>query len=114
MFERAARCERRILRLALDAAARGGDVILDLGFTTAAHRRSVAARIAEAGTDVALHWLDVDVAERWRRVCHRNETRGTTFALTVTRPMFDFVEARYEPPGPDEMRELNGVRVVPA
>lgn len=114
MFERVARCERQILRVALDAAARGGDVVLDLGFTTSAHRRSIAAQIIEAGPTVALHWLDVDVAERWRRVCHRNETRSATFALTVTRPMFDFVEARYEPPGPDEMRELNGTRVVPA
>ena len=113
MFDRVARCERRMLHVALDVAARGGDVVLDLGFTTAAHRRAIAGQIAEHGFDVALHWLDVSVAERWRRVLHRNEARGETFALTVTRPMFDFIEARYETPGPDEMQALNGTRIVP-
>ncbi len=112
IFERVARCERRMLHLALDVAARGGDVVLDLGFTTAAHRRDIAARISRRGFDVALHWLDVDVEERWRRVSHRNENKGETFALTVTRPMFDFIEARYEAPSMDEMKALLGTRIA--
>lgn len=39
-----------------------------------------------------LHYLDVPVEERWRRVERRNAERGEIFRLEFTRQMFDFVE----------------------
>jgi hypothetical protein len=60
---------------------------------------------------VRLHLLDIAPEERWRRVQARNADRGPTFRLEVTREMFDFVETLWEPPAPDEMQRLDGVRV---
>jgi hypothetical protein len=41
-------------------------------------------------------------------VNERNETRGETFSLTVSRPIFDFMEKIWEPPTPAEMAAYNG------
>lgn len=41
----------------------------------------------------------------------RNARQGKTFALTVTRKMFDFMETIWEPPDQAEMAVNNGVRV---
>jgi len=32
--------------------------------------------------------------------------------VTVTRPMFDFIESIWQPPSPDEMAALDGARVA--
>lgn len=111
MWERVARCEARILETARQIAASGSSVVLDLAFTTVHQRSATAAHFTRAGQAIALHWLDVDPTERWRRVSNRNLQKGQTFAFTVTQPMFDHFEALYQPPGHDEMRELNGIRV---
>ena len=110
MMERVNRCEAVMWNVAADAARRGVGSVIDCGFTRAEHRRKFANLAAEAGLPVVLHWLDVPVEERWRRVDRRNVERGETFRLEVTRPMFDFVEGLWEPPTPDEMAELNGER----
>jgi predicted kinase len=110
MWERVARCEVQILDVARAAAASGIPVILDLGFQQAAKRRTVADELAQAGFEVVLHWLDVDTQERWRRVSARNEQPGATYRLTVTRQMFDYIEAFWEPPTDEEMARMNGVR----
>ena len=110
MWERVARCEAQILEVARSIALTGAPVILDLGFQQAAKRRTVSDGLAELGFPVVLHWLDVDAEERWRRVSARNEQPGETYRLTVTRPMFDYIEGFWEPPMGDEMQRLNGVR----
>lgn len=110
MIERVNRCEAVMWSVAADAARRGVASVIDCGFTRAEHRRKFANLAADAGLPVALHWLDVPVEERWRRVARRNAERGETFRLEVTRPMFDFVEGLWEPPAPEEMAELNGER----
>ena len=61
-----------------------------------------------------LHLLDPDPEERWRRVNARNEARGETFRVTVTRPMFDFIESLWQRPTPEEMAALNGIEVFTA
>ena len=50
--------------------------------------------------------------ERWQRVSGRNDAQGETYRVTVTRPMFDFIESSWQPPSPDEMAALGGVRVA--
>ena len=55
-----------------------------------------------------LHFLDVDASERWRRVERRNDERGDTFHMTITRGMFDYIETIWEPPGKEEVLSLGG------
>lgn len=110
MMERINRCEAVMWDVATDAARRGTGAVIDCGFTRAEHRQKFADLAADAGLPVVLHWVDVPIEERWRRVEHRNAERGETFRLEVTRPMFDFVERMWEPPTPGEMARLNGQR----
>ena len=110
--ERVLRCERQIVATALALARTGVPAILDLGLQQASQRRRVAERAAEAGVGVRLHFLDIDATERWRRVERRNEQKGETFRVKVTHPMFDFIETIWQPPTPEEMSALDGVRVA--
>ena len=110
--ERAARCEHQIAATALQLGGIGVPSILDLGLPRSDDRRRIAAFATEAGLTVHLHFLDVDSAERWRRVGTRNAEKGETFRLTVTHAMFDFIETIWQPPAADEMAALNGARVT--
>ncbi len=103
VVERVRRCETRIVAQALDAARRGVPSVLDLSFLRRDDRRRLAEQADAAGVGVALHFLDVPVDERWRRVAARNALQGETFSLVVPRPIFDFVESMFEPPGEDEL-----------
>lgn len=97
---------------ALQLGRLGTPSILDLGLQRADQRQRVAAAVMADGLTVHLHFLDVDAAERWRRVEGRNHEQGETFRLTVTRPMFDLIETIWQPPAADEMAALNGVRAT--
>jgi len=97
-IERVNRCEAVIAATALEAAARGLSVVLDLGFSTAEHRKKFITIAAEAGLEAQIHVADAPAEERWRRVEARNRDRGETFRLEVTREMFDFMEGMWEPP----------------
>ena len=110
--ERVRRCERQMVTTALQLGGFGVPSILDLGLQRADQRRRVAAPAVAAGLAVHLHVLDIDTAERWRRVEGRNAEKGETFRLTVTRPMFDFIDTIWQLPDADEMAALNGVRVT--
>ncbi|MGJ4935205.1 AAA family ATPase [Bradyrhizobium sp. HKCCYLRH3083] len=111
--ERVGRCEHQIGRMAISCAQAGVAPVLDLSFLRASSRASFAALARQAGFDVTLHFLDVPADERWRRVSSRNETRDETFSLTVTRPMFDFIESIWEPPTSAEMSAHQGVYAFP-
>ncbi len=110
--ERVRRCERQMVATALQLGHLGVPSILDLGLQRADQRQRVAEPAMAAGLAVHLHFLDIDAAERWRRVEGRNNKQGETFRLMVTRPMFDFIETIWQPPGADEMAALNGMRVT--
>jgi predicted kinase len=107
VFTRVKRCNERIMKTALLIATRGIDVVLDLGFTLAEDRAAAADAARAAGLKVKLHWLDVPPAERWARVEARSTERGSTYSFTITRQMFDFMEARVEEPDEEEIRLLN-------
>ncbi|MFC3124166.1 AAA family ATPase [Pseudoroseomonas globiformis] len=111
MMERVARCEAQIGRMALQVARQGLPVLLDLGFTTAEHRERVAALARNAGFGVQLHLLEGAAEMRWARVQARNQNKGATFAMPVSRAMFDFVETLWEPPTAIEMANMHGVRI---
>lgn len=109
MMARVERCEAQMQAVAGPAARLGVPVVVDCGLTRAAHRARWAAWAAAERLPVRLHHLDVDAAERWRRVQGRNAERGPTYRLEVTREMFDFVETLWEPPSAEEMAALDGV-----
>jgi len=111
MMERIGRCEAQIGQIAIQCGNRGAPVVLDLGFTTADHRARLASVARNAGFSASLHFLDVPADVRWSRVEARNQHKGETFALEVTRPMFDFIESIWQPPGQTEMTDLNGIRI---
>ena len=98
-MERIARIEEMMWNLIENSRA---DYILDLGFSLKSHRQKFYDLAALAGITAELHYLDVGESERWRRVCERNEQKGSTFALTVSREDFDFMENLFEKPEDDE------------
>lgn len=110
--ERAARCEARILDTAFKIASVGMPSILDIGLLRYDRRAEVASIIAAQGYTSKLHFLDTPSEERWRRIEHRNSTKGETFHMDVSRFMFDFIEGLWEPPSMSELKELNGTRVI--
>jgi predicted kinase len=109
-MERIGRAESQIWNMAQQVLAQGSSVILDLGFTKAAHRQKFYDLAREAGAELQLHWIDIPAAERWRRVENRNAEKGETFAMDVTRDMFNFMEGQWENPSKAELLAQNGLR----
>ena len=111
MMERVERCQDQIWEVSEQVLARGGSVVLDLGFTTRAQRESVASRARERGIAVEVHYLDAPAAVRRRRVAKRNlEKDPSVYAFDVTDQMFAFMEPRFEEPGEEEL--ANGRTMV--
>jgi predicted kinase len=110
---RVERCNARIWLTAVEIAPRGIPCILDLGFSSAEQRARYVELAAQAGLSAQLHYLDVSLDERWRRVQARNRQTDDTKQLPfeVTREMFDFVESVFETPGEDEMRATQGIHL---
>jgi predicted kinase len=106
---RIARCEAQILEQVAALSALDMPSILDLGFTRADHRARFATAAHTIGATASLHWVDVPTEERWRRVEQRNAEMGETFAMTVDRAMFDFMEGQWQPPSDDEINAMNGL-----
>ncbi len=111
-MERVKRCEAQIFATARQMVKRGVPAILDLGFTTKAHREAFRALATEHALSAPIHFVDVPAEERWRRVERRNEERGETYAMQVDRQMFDFMEGMWEPPSEAEWSQYGGRRVA--
>ena len=97
-MERISRAEGLIQDMAQQALAQNLPVVLDLGFTKSLHRQSFAKWSQSLDWPCELHWLDIPTDIRWNRVQDRNDKKGETFAMTVTREMFDFMENEWEDP----------------
>lgn len=108
---RVRRCEALIASMALQVARRGLPAVLDLSFLRVADRERFATMARDAGLPIKLHYVDVDPQERWRRVHQRNEQKGETYRLTVSRFMFDGIESMWQPPSEAEFAALDGVRI---
>jgi predicted kinase len=104
IMPRVARCEQQIWTMATQLIRLGTPVILDLGFQRREHRQKYRLLAEAAGTSACLHFVDVDRQERWRRVERRNAQHGDTWHMTITRPMFDYIETIWEPPATSELR----------
>jgi predicted kinase len=111
-LERVDRCYNQIWSTTVQVARCGTPCVLDLGFSQAASRTQFYDRARAADLSVQLHFVDVPKEERWRRVVKRNSGKAGTQQLNfeVSREMFDFVEAMWEPPDMEEMSTHNGVK----
>jgi predicted kinase len=108
---RIARSTEMIWSLVVDLVRAGAPSVLEIGMTQRAAREELYERVTRAGLRLQLHVVDAPVELRWQRVQQRNEQRGETFALEVTREMFDFVENMWEPPDEAELRAHEGERI---
>lgn len=101
------RCDQQVWSIARQLGTCGTPAILDLGFQRAEHRRRFAALVAEASLTAKLHVLNTSITERWRRIEDRNEQRGETFHMEVTRQMFEYSETFWEPPTAAEIEAID-------
>ena len=108
---RVRRCCAQMRDTSEQVIASGAPIIFDCGFTNLEERQIFYDWADALGYSVALHYLDVPQAVRWDRVQHRNSERGDTFALEVTREMFDFMNRIWQAPSDAEMHERNGVLI---
>lgn len=104
-MERVERCEQQIWALCRQALAQGIDVVLEISMSTVQLRDKQRAIARSMGIPYTLHYLDVDVEERRRRVVQRNREKGAAYSFEVTSDMFDFVESMFEPLTAEELRE---------
>ena len=81
----------------------GCPVVFDCGFTDRKERHIFYDWAAGLGEQVVLHFVDVGSETRWERVQKRNTEKGATFALEVTREMFEFMEGIWEAPEAEEL-----------
>ncbi len=103
-MERIGRAERVIRQTAEGVLSRGLSVVLDLGFTKSDHRKAFTDWAKALSHPCAVHWVDVPQDIRWARVESRNVEKGETFAMMVTREMFDFMEMEWEAPSNEGLR----------
>lgn len=102
--QRISRCEDQILSLVIDRARHDQNSVLDLGFTHKSHRGKFIKALNEQGVETEIHFLDVDYKVCWSRLEKRNLEKGSTFVMTVTKDMFDYMESVFERPTEKETK----------
>jgi predicted kinase len=103
LVDRTSRCEEQIWAVAEQILGAGVNVILDLGLPRAEHRDIWRARVAGTIAESKLHYLDVSVAIRRARVAERIRSRTPGNGFQLTEEIFEWMEARFEPPTDDEL-----------
>jgi predicted kinase len=109
--ERVARCESMVMALAVQTFQQGLNVILDLGFSTLEQRKKFYDWCREKSLPFELHYLDVPVQERWRRVKERNRQLDA-HSIPVDRATFDWMENYFQVPQDSELQEHFGKRIT--
>lgn len=110
--QRVERCSEHIWTISLDVLKLGVDVTLEIGLTQRAARHAFYERVDARKCELTVHVLDAPPDVRWGRVQLRNIDRGPTFSMEITREMFDFAEAMWEPPEETE-RAARDIQLVP-
>lgn len=100
--DRIQRCEKLILKLALQRAKISQASIIDLGFTFREHRKKCINYFVENNIPVTNYFLDIAPEVRWSRVEKRNSEASGTYVMQVDRSMFDYMEGIFERPSDNE------------
>lgn len=99
---RAQRCIDQIWKLALELAARGDEVVLELGLLKREERQRFYARVDGAGLPLTVHVLDAARDVRRARVLERNRRQGETFSMVVPPEIFELASDLWQAPESDE------------
>ncbi|WP_394126102.1 AAA family ATPase [Vibrio hepatarius] len=111
MMERVNRCYEQIWEVSEQILSFGGNVVLDLGFTTKSQRDIFVNKALSLGINAEIHYLDALTETRRQRVAKRNvEKDPTVYSFEVTEMMFNFMEPKFEVPEESEL--VNGRRIV--
>jgi predicted kinase len=111
LMERVARCHEQIWEVSAQILMLQGRVVLDLGFTTKAHRELFRLKAEELGIKPELHYINTPLDVRIKRIKQRNANRDPElYSFEVTDLMFNFMEPKFEVP--DEIELENGVTVT--
>ena len=91
ILDRVDRCCFQIWEVSEQVLKLGGSVVLDLGFTTKKQRELFVDKASEHGYSSELHYLDVPVGTRKKRVKQRNIDKDPElYSFEVTDFMFNF------------------------
>ena len=96
------RIEALFWQLARRVLARGQSVILESGFWLKSDRDEKRAGAGALGVAVELHWLDVPLDERWRRVERRN-AQAAFGAVPITREQLAGWDVFFDAPAAEEL-----------
>ena len=110
-YERVQRCAAQMRATAEQILRAGTAVIFDCGFTNRAERQIFYDWANARNYSVQLHYLDVSPQIRWQRTERRNAEKGATYALHVSREMFDFMHTIWEAPETEELVAYSGLVV---
>lgn len=110
IVERVDRCCDQIWQISEQILSLGGNVILDLGFSTKAQRSVFSARAKVLNIFSEIHYLDAPKDIRKKRIEKRNADKDpSVYAFEVTDVMFNFMEPHFEIPDHQELK--NGCKV---
>lgn len=104
MIERVYRCYDQIWEVTEQILKLGGNVVLDLGFTTKDQRGVFVEKAKHLGLQAEVHYINAPPDVRKARVEKRNtEKDPAVYAFEVTNDMFNFMEPRFEVPDQEEL-----------
>ncbi len=108
--ERFYRCNEQIWEVSKQILMLRGNVVLDLGFITKKQRETFITKAKELGINTEVHYLDVPVDVRKKRVKQRNFSKDSdVYFFEVTDMMFNFMEQKFEVPNTEEL--VNGCTI---
>ena len=103
MIARVGRVEAQIWSVAAGVIATGTSVVLDIGLMRKSDRQRVREIALAVKLPLQFHFVSAPQEVRRARVAGRNVVKGESFAIEVTRDLFDFIEGVYEAPEADEL-----------
>ena len=111
IMERVSRCYDQIWEVSEQILSLGGNVVLDLGFTTKVQRDIFVNKANALNIKAEIHYLDALQETRRQRIANRNvEKDPKIYSFEVTDIMFNFMEPKFEVPDDNEL--VNGLKVM--
>ena len=104
--QRIQRCEDLMTAVIKNLASVGVPCLLDLGFTNSKHRLKYIEMANNLKCKIEIHHLEAGDNERWQRVQRRNQEKGSTYTMHVSKEMIAAMDPIFEPPQDQEIPYL--------
>lgn len=95
------RVEEMLGNVALRVLELGANVVVDNGFWARSQRRELRARVEAIGATARIYYLEVPLAELWRRIELRNLDPDNTSFIVEYDELAEWARL-IEPPAPDD------------